>query len=151
MNYHCHHQPILFHTHHLYIMKEFYWFKLYDIVLKTYPWMPHLFKCEIFHLRPGGVSSTSIAQIVIVGNLAVWLECLMSTLAPCGKSKYLMKHSVLFQPTKMVHEMFTISEKTTLKFEQHKSSFFDILDFSSIMYYFLNSINVYVNYMSTVK
>ena len=61
-----------------------------------------------------------------------------------------MKHSVLFQPTKMVHEMFTISVKTSLKFERHKLSFFDILNFSSIMYYF-NSINVYVDYMSTVK
>ena len=93
--------------------------------------MPHLFKCEIFHLRPGGVSSISTAQIVIVGNHAVWLESLMSTLAPCGKSKYLMKHSVLFQPTKMVQEMFTISEKTSLKFERHKLSFFNILIFQA--------------------
>ena len=112
--------------------------------------MPHLFKCEIFHLRPGGLSSISTAQIVIVGNHPVWLECMVSTLAPCGKSKYLMKHSALFQPTKMVQEMFTISEKTSLKFERHKLSFFDILNFSSMMYY-LNSINVYVDYMSTVK
>ena len=109
--------------------------------------MPHLSKCEIFHLRPGGVSSTATAQIVIVGNLAVCLDCLMSTLAPCGKSKYFMKHSVLFQPTKMVQEMFTISEKTSLKFEWHKLSFFDISNFSSMMYY-LNSIN---DYMSTIK
>ena len=104
--------------------------------------MPHFFKCEIFHLRPGGLLSISTAQIVIVGNLAVWLECLMSTLAPCGKSKYLMKHSVLFQPTKMMHEIFTMSERINVKFEPLKLLLIiDILNFSNIMYYYLLEFN----------
>ena len=52
--------------------------------LKIYPWMPHLFKCEIFHRRPREFTSVVTAQIVIVGNCVVWLECLISTLVPCG-------------------------------------------------------------------
>ena len=62
-------------------MKEFNWLEIYDIILKTYPCIPHLFKCEIFHLRPEGGAT---AQTVIEGNLSVWLECLMSTLVTSG-------------------------------------------------------------------
>ena len=64
----------------------------------------------MFHLRPEGFSSTSTAQIVSEGNSFIWLDSSILTFVPMGYSKYLMKHSVVFQPTNMMHEMFTMRE-----------------------------------------
>ena len=43
-----------------------------------------------------------------------------------------MKHSALFQPTKMMHEMFTMREKPSGKIGVHKLTIFDIVDFITV-------------------
>ena len=94
-----------------------------DMISKIfYPLRPQLFRCELFHLIPGGFLFVLAAQMVTVGNCAVFPESLISTLVPCGYSMYLMKHSVLFQLTKIMHEMFTMREKTNSKFERYEMS-----------------------------
>ena len=85
MYHRFHVQTTLFYIHLAYIMKEYKeLISITDFILKTYPAIPHLFKCEIFHLRPGGSSFESTAQIVSVGNCAVSPECLMSKFDPRG-------------------------------------------------------------------